>query len=128
MPRQRLKFPYWEWEDYQAGLYDLTGPGTEDHAIVVLQTVSTLVHEMHRAVEAWPKAAAHHLTDGGMNQRAWLGWAACFRARGVPAHRTRAAWWRLSEQERVAANGCADIVIGRYVAPYAKTLFSDECA
>ena len=121
----RQKFPYWEWEDYQMGMYDLAVlRGTVDHAREVL-TSCGLERVMRQAVQQWPKAAAHHLTDGGMNQRAWLGWAACAIAGNTPAHLTRAAWWQLSDGERATANDAADRVIAGYVSPYAQTLFDD---
>jgi len=107
------------------GMYDLAVlRGTVDHARDVLTSVE-LERVMQQAVQQWPKAAAHHLTDGGMNQRAWLGWAACAIAGNVPAHLTRAAWWQLSDDERATANSAADRVIVGYVSPYAQTLFDD---
>lgn len=127
MTSRRMKFPYWEWEDYLAGLYDLKRSdwAGEIEAAVSVLTSDSLETLMRRAIELWPKAAAHHLTDGGMNQQAWLGWAACGLGGRCLAHVTRAAWWQLTEQERVRANGCADRVIGQYRNPYAKTLFDD---
>lgn len=124
---QRMKFPYWDWEDYQAGLYDIKRPdwaGDTSAAIAVLAS-DALEELMRQAVTTWPKAAAHHLTDGGMNQQAWLGWAACGLAARCLAHVTRAAWWQLSERERADANRCADRVIAVYRNPYAQTLFDD---
>ena len=119
---RRVKYPYFEWEDYQAGLYGLTWAGTADDAQAVLSDCSALEASMTKAVEAWPKAAAHHLTDGGMNQQAWLGWAACGLARQVPAHVTRSAWWMLTESQRAEANAVADTVIARYGFSDAETL------
>lgn len=110
---QRRKYPYHEWEDYRAGLYGLTWGGSMTDAAALLGDAS-LESEMRRAVREWPKAAAHHLTDGGMNQRAWLGWAACGIAKMVPAHLTRAAWWTLTETQRAKANAAADAVIADY--------------
>lgn len=77
---------------------------------------------MREAVQTWPKSAAHRLTDDGMNQRAWLGWAAAGLAHGVPAHITRASWWQLSETERAAANAAADRVMTDYRRDHAETL------
>lgn len=113
---QRKKYPYYEWEDYCAGLYGLTWSGNALDAAVLLSSPVDLEHQMRRAVAEWPKAAAHHLTDGGMNQRAWLGWAACGIAMKVPAHLTRAAWWTLTEAQRRYANNAADAVIADYEA------------
>lgn len=123
---KRQKFPYWEWEDYQAGLYGLNWNGTIADAVDVLSSPVNLERLMSDAVTRWPKAAAHHLTDGGMNQRAWLGWAACGLAAQVPAHMTRAAWWRLSEQQRQLANDAADRVITLYAEAGKLSLFQDH--
>ena len=123
--RPREKHPYTAWEDYCAGMYGLTWRGTQAHAVTLLSTPDALLDAMRRAVQEWPKAAAHHLTDGGMNQQAWLGWAACGIAHEVPAHLTRSAWWQLSDAERLAANGCADAVIAEY--DKGQTLFDMEC-
>jgi hypothetical protein len=112
--RSRQKFPYWDWEDYRAGLYALTWGGTAADARRLLSAPTRLHAAMTQAVEQWPNAAAHHLTDDGLNQQAWLGWAACGIAAAVPAHETRAAWWQLSESERAAANAVAARVIRRY--------------
>ena len=110
------KYPYWEWEDYQAGLYRLSWRGAGPEAMVLLRDTHRLNLAMREAVSRWPKAAAHHLTDGGMNQRAWLGWAACGVAFGVPSHITRAVWGQLTEDDRRAANAVADAVIADYGA------------
>lgn len=113
----KQKFPYWEWEDYCAGLYMQSwgDSRTAADSIAILADLTRLDCAMRRAVAEYPKAAAHHLTDGGMNQRAWLGWAACGIERQVPAHITRAAWWQLSEPQRIAANAVADNVIASYM-------------
>jgi hypothetical protein len=118
----RRKYPYYEWEDYRAGLYGLTWGGTMTDAGVLLASPCDLERAMRNAVDSWPKAAAHHLTDGGMNQRAWLGWAACGIAKQVPAHLTRAAWWTLVDTQRAEANAAADAVIADYGAGYVQTL------
>ena len=80
----------------------------------LLRAPIELLEAMRAAVAEWPKAAAHRLTDDGLNQFAWLGWAAVGLRHSVPAHVTRAAWWQLSEDERDRANAAADIVLREY--------------
>lgn len=121
--RTRRSYPYWDWEDYHAGLYGLTWRGESADAESLLRLASDLERFMRQAIEQWPKAAEHHLSNDETNRRAWLGWAACGVARQVPAHFTRAAWWRLTEAERTAANSAADRVIRDWDAGYAQTLF-----
>jgi hypothetical protein len=112
---QRRKYPYTEWEDYVAGLYALTWEGTQRDAMELLSDPGRLRSGMHQALALWPKASEHHLSDDAVNSRAWLGWAACGILARVPAHATRAAWWLLSEDQRVAANAVADDVIRYYM-------------
>lgn len=123
----RTKFPYWEWEDYQAGLYDLKRSDWNGDIAAAINVLGSDALEalMRKAIKLWPKAAAHHLTDDGMNQRAWLGWAACGLGERCLAHITRAAWWQLSDRQRNKANNYADRVIADYRNPYAQTLFDD---
>lgn len=122
--QRRVKYPYWEWEDFHAGLYGVTWAGEQEHARQLLADPAALEIAMRSVVQTWPNATAHHLTDDDLNGRAWLGWAACGIASQVPAHLTRAAWWQLSETERVAANGVADRVMKAYCdAHQSPTLF-----
>jgi hypothetical protein len=117
-----IKYPYWEWEDYHAGLYAVSGPGTQAQAQSLLKHPAALETAMHRATLEWPKAAEHHLTDDDVNGLAWLGWAACGITHKVPAHLTRAAWWTISESERLHANAAAERVRRAFVQAYAQTL------
>jgi hypothetical protein len=119
---KRMKYPYWEWEDYHAGLYALSGDGTQAQAKYLLSRPDKLEPAMHRATMEWPKAAEHHLSDDEVNGLAWLGWAACGITYRVPAHLTRAAWWTLTETERVNANAAAERVHRQFVSAYAQTL------
>lgn len=110
----RRQYPYTDWEDYRAGLYGLTWIGTSADSVALLSRPVELETAMRRAVNEWPNSAAHHLTGGEMNHRAWLGWAACGIAKMVPAHLTRAAWWTLNESQRDRANAAADAVMADY--------------
>lgn len=111
---RRVKYPYWDWEDYRAGLYGMTWSGEQEDARQLLANPLELERAMRAVVAEWPNATAHHLTDDELNARAWLGWAACGLTSKVPAHLTRAAWWKLSESERFQANLAADRVISSY--------------
>ena len=119
---RRQRFPYHEWEDCQVGMYNPVGVGRVEDARGLLGRASELEGHMRVAVQRWPRAAAHNLTDRRTNERAWLGWAACCVGVQAPAHITRAAWWQLSEAERAAANRAAARVIREYQGD-AKTLF-----
>lgn len=110
--------PYWQWEDYLAGMYE--PPATEhldrlaSDAVAVLASPCEFLGWASRVIKEWPIAAAHNLTAVGGNRRAWVGQAACCLARGVPEIATRAAWKQLSQDQQDTANAVADEVIRAY--------------
>jgi len=109
----RVYRPYWQWEDWNAGLYkapwDLTAEVIA--ARELLSSPQRLENAMRAVVDAWPLAAEHQLSNMEQNRRAWLGWAACKHAAGATAVATRAAWPQLTDDERDIANACAFRVI-----------------
>jgi hypothetical protein len=109
---RRIFAPYQEWEDYRAGMYS----GRLSDAFVALSADVLASDEkcrpaMAHVVRSWPVATAVNLTNTAMNQRAWIGQAACCLAVGSSADETKRAWWQLAEDERVKANAYADEVI-----------------
>lgn len=124
---RRERHPYWDWEDYDAGMYGLATDvaGQTSAAVEMLGNPQGLREAMTDAIEAWPNAAAHYLTDLASNRRAWVGQAACCHALGIPAVVTKAAWWQLTEEQRETANDAADVAISKWeeVRGGAQTLF-----
>lgn len=113
----RVALPYWRWEDYLAGLYGKpTGPDETVRARNLLACPRRLLPAMRAAVRAWPNAAMHQLSNMEQNRRAWLGWAACWMRANASALATRSAWPQLTDDERAAANACADTVIADWEA------------
>jgi hypothetical protein len=110
--RRRVFAPYQEWEDYRSGLYRgrMSDAGVEA-AMQLLAQAERCRPSMVRVVREWPVAASVNLSNTAMNQRAWLGQAACCLAVGSSADETKRAWWQLTEGERTRANACADEVI-----------------
>lgn len=109
--------PYTEWEDFRAGMYrdpqaSEREPMTE-LAISLLSDAHRLVAAMRSVTIGWRLAAEANLHEPP-NNRAWLGQAACCYAAGVPEELTRAAWGRLTDQQRIAANRIADQVIDEW--------------
>ena len=109
--------PYTEWEDFQAGMYrdaalaerePLTGA-----AAALLSDQHRLLSAMRSVTTEWRLAAEANLHEPP-NNRAWLGQAACCYSAGVPEELTRAAWGRLTDSQRVAANRVADQVIDEW--------------
>jgi hypothetical protein len=112
---KRVHHPYYVWEDVRAGMYAPMRGGDEiDRARELLGNADGLLDAMNDAVDAWPRAAEHFLTDLASNRRAWLGWAACCNHAGCTAQATRAAWWQLTEDQQDEANAAADVAIKRW--------------
>lgn len=106
--------PYTEWEDFKAGMYrDALAADREPlekAAVALLSDQHRLVSAMRSVTTEWRLAAEANLHEPP-NNRAWLGQAACCYAAGVPEELTRAAWGRLTDSQRIAANRVADQVI-----------------
>jgi hypothetical protein len=113
---RRVWHPYTDWEDYQAGMYGNAKDFMRERGLSVdlLRDTVALPDAMMDAVLAWPIAAEHNLTDLGSNRRSWVGQAACCLAHGATEFATCSAWGELSEDQRDAANACADVVIARW--------------
>lgn len=109
---QRTALPYWKWEDHEAGMYALTYTVPQVNAAqALLADPERLRLAMKRAVEQWPNAALHQMSNPDQNRRAWLGWAACMVNDLAPANATKIAWSNLSDAQRRAANHSAELVI-----------------
>lgn len=109
--------PYTEWEDFQAGMYRdallADREPLEKAAVALLSDQHRLVSAMRSVTTEWRLAAEANLHEPP-NNRAWLGQAACCYAAGVPEELTRAAWGRLTDLQRIAANRVADQVIDEW--------------
>lgn len=70
---------------------------------------------MLRVISEWRYSCEHHLTDEGMNRKAWVGHAATALAIGCPEYLTRAAWGKLSPRQQNEANAQAQNAIDTWV-------------
>lgn len=68
-------------------------------------------HYMMRVVREWPISCENALTDQNLNQKAWVGHAACALALRLPEDIVRKAWGHLTNEQRVLANKEADRAI-----------------
>lgn len=68
-------------------------------------------HYMMRVVHEWPISCENALTDQNLNQKAWVGHAACALALRLPEDIVRKAWGHLTNEQRVLANKEADRAI-----------------
>lgn len=69
---------------------------------------------MMRVVAEWKFSCENALTDSSLNQKAWVGHAACAMAIGCPEDITRKAWGYLSDEQRFLANKEADRAIRQW--------------
>ena len=106
---------YSEWEDFKAGMWN-TLHGAE--AEICLKKAIEFTGDarlyglwMMRVIDQWPISCEVNLTNGSINQRAWIGHAACCLSIGCPESITRQAWHHLSDIQQMEANAQADIAI-----------------
>lgn len=103
---ERVWVPIDLWEEIPANMWGKVG----DHAEMLQRAIeftgdATLYGSfMQRVVVEWPNSCTNALTDANLNQRAWVGHAACALALGCPEYITRKAWGYLTHEQRVLAN------------------------
>ena len=123
--------PYWEWEDYKAGMYKATGGSDFQEsvlsAIAILSNNETCLLAMRRVIKEWPIAARQNFHDATVNRRPWLGRACCCIENGVREDAVRVAWWSLDDEQRAMANAIADNVIREWEVSYAEAIFENQC-
>jgi hypothetical protein len=115
---KRVYRPYYEWEDYQAGMYRVPKKKKQQKFIdraKALLTNCGLFYQVGLCIfREWPVATQVNLTNTSANRRAWLGQAACCYMYRVPELMTREAWKQLDEDERQKANEVADRLVSYY--------------
>jgi hypothetical protein len=122
--------PYYEWEDYQSGMYDELKEGRDQRvhmAVFLLSNCMNLYQFMKEVTKRWKVATEVTFTNNQFNRRAWLGQAACHLFAGVKEDETRSAWGFLSPEQRIKANATADKVIKEWEKAYENS-FRNECA
>ena len=112
---ERVFYHYSFWECYRNGMWRKLESG-EERDMLSLAVEFTGDDEaygaaMLRVVNEWPVTCKHHLSDLGLNRRAFVGHAAACLAHGLPEYITRQAWALLTDDQRVRANRRADIAI-----------------
>ena len=73
---------------------------------------------MMKALEEYPRACEHNLSDTSINRQAWIGHAACCIALNCPEHITRKAWHYLTQEQQDKANKKADEAIMKWENVY----------
>lgn len=121
--------PYYEWEDYQAGMYDELKQGREQRvqlAITLLSNCMNLHRFMKEVTIRWKVATEHVFTNTRNNKKSWLGQAACCLFAGIKEDETREAWKYLTEEQRDKANATANEIIKEWVKEYEKKIRNER--
>lgn len=106
---------YADWECYQANYWN--GGVCEHNRVHESARVLTqsFLPAMQTLLLIWPTTCAVHLTNAGINRRAWLGQAACFIETGNCIECTVAAWFSMTETEQANANKTANELIQQWL-------------
>lgn len=112
--------PYWEWEDYINGMYDLIPASSHSQlieiAIQILSDSELFDLILGEVFKEWSVSVNVNLSNRSINRRAWLGRAACCYLYNVPETLTRLAWKELTDEQRQAA----DLIAIKYIQMYEK--------
>lgn len=109
---------YDKWECYQNGFYKTSKCDCcPEH---VRETKSLLCNSdafwsaMQRISKEWPLTTAVHLSNAGINRRAWLGQTSCFFMFGSCRICTVTAWAQMTNEQRNFANRTATYMIDEW--------------
>lgn len=109
----KIWHPYWTWEDI--GMWRKASKKEEklliQKAIEFTGNTELYGEWMLKVIEQYEYACQHNLTDSSINQRAWIGHAACHMAIDAPEYITRHAWGFLTDKQQLEANCKADFAI-----------------
>lgn len=111
----RVYVPYWEWEDWKAGMWRKVSD--EEYSKLLVDAIEftgdwiRYGSAMREVIFAWDRTMLNSLTNPSMNRRAFVGHCAVQYEIGIPEYITRAAWGRLTDRQRKEANLQADKAI-----------------
>lgn len=122
MIMDRIYHPYYEWEDYLNGMYNLPDKKEENKlislSIEVLTNTDLFLDICKEVLNNWKIASLVNMTNKQCNRKAWLGQASCSLKYNVPEICTRIAWGELSNSERFEADQVADKIINSFEVNY----------
>lgn len=106
---------YKDWEDYKSGVWRNVQKDEETELVTKCMDFTGKDDlyglAMMRVINEWPVTCEHHLTNKGLNRKAWIGHAACQLQFRCPEYITRMAWNTLTEIQQKKANKVAEIAI-----------------
>lgn len=123
MKVKQVWVPYWEWEDWVNGMWrNITDKYEEskmiEAAIIFTGDYVQYGNAMKEVVHAWPRTMLNSLTNPSINKRAFLGHCAVCYKLGIPEYITRAAWQKLTDEQRAAADKVAQETVDEWRAAY----------
>lgn len=131
----RIYYPFWLWEDFKHGLYDIETTYNEKQVAELIQKAKDLLSNSKlfeyaalKVIKEWKHSAEVNLSNPSRNRQAWIGQASCCYYWHIPEYITKMGWRLLSESQQAEANGVADLVIKKWEetfegAGYAKKIF-----
>jgi hypothetical protein len=123
---KKIYHPYTEWEDFKAGMYDLTSDKKMlKKAIIFTGNASLYGKWMIKVVDNWPVCCEQNLSDLLLSHNAWIGHAAACMAIKSPEEITRQAWAFLSENQQNEANAMAQKAIKYWHEKQNKKIYTE---
>lgn len=122
MKLKRIYHPYEKWEEIKHNMWGKV----ENRASMLERAIGfTGNHKLYgqymmRVINEWPISCENALTDRNLNQKAWVGHAACALALNCPEDITRNAWGYLTDEQRFLANREAARAIACWNENYSK--------
>lgn len=116
----KVWIPYWDWEDWHAGMWRKVD-NEEFWLTVAVQFTSNTTdygNAMTCVIHEWDQTMLNRMTDHGINKRAFLGHCAACWCLGIPEYITRKAWKLLTQQQRVDADAIAQKTIDKWKKEY----------
>ena len=106
MSLTRAYHPWYRWEEID---HNMWGEVSNRQAALELAIAFTSDHReygkyMRLVTKQWPISCENALTDSYINQRAWIGHAACALAHKIPEDIVRDAWRHLTSEQQLLAN------------------------
>lgn len=112
----RVYHPVDKWEEIKANMWG--GVENTPRQLIMASdfTGNYLLYGyyMNKVCDEWIYSCENALTDHLLNQRAWVGHAACAMALNIPESITRKAWKGLTDEQRYLANEQARAAIQRW--------------
>lgn len=129
---KRAYHPYWNWEEYHAGMWRIVSKAEEkqflSEAITFTGNAKLYGSFMVKVANEWKVSCEHNLTCEDMNRKAWIGHAATCLAINCPEYITRMAWAYLTDKQRDEANYQAQKAIELWENLYNEQLSFKFCA